>query len=358
LLEADDFLTTILFLLQRGAKLSRFEFLVLTSLGSLICIDRCLQIVRLAIANGSDFSTIHFWATASSFELIFNAISAHPDSVPDWEILADMLWNTRVQFISLCFYNKYSQSLDTFDVAKDTALWFSSMKRLHIDVQSLDITGANCWSSFVFDFWRSSQNYHHPTIQDVFRERVKGLIALGADPCQLNGRGITATILIVACFWSNAHERWVLEQDIHKFPTNSTWDELELFGNLWISALAAANTNVNAIVRHSFRLCHKNYKLLQEVHNTHCILYDCPEEFQFQSTPLFKEPEDLRFAILTVFKHLGIYPDESWWLNDDDKPNEWEMSATGVDFTPQTMHSKPTGEEMEIKRRKPRDFEE
>ena len=273
-----------------------------------------------------------------AFEMVLNAISACPNSVPDWVIHSNHNWSQKLQIPYLISDNIFYDV--NYNVDKDALLWESLMERSQADVRQEGPWGDTCWSELL-EFCRYNDRYQleNLTLKRVFKTRVDGLLRMHADPCKTNARGVTPTIqAFTSC------DLWGTDLDLGA-----------LIGPAWLSALAASNVNVTAIARHSFQVCWDNYELLDML-NSRCNFGDdawC-EHDECQRSP-FGSIEGLQCFLLNAFAECGIYPDESWWVEGE--PGEWNISATAVDFVPRTMYDVGT-QDMEVKRRKGRTVEE
>ena len=283
-----------------------------------------------------------------SFELVFNAISAHPNSVPDWVMHSNHNWAQNLHLhpveTALPSWGPADFYDCNYDVDRDALVWKSLMRRSEVGVEWEDSLGDTCWSYLLgycrHAFEKLSKN---PVLESILETRMKGLLRMHANPCQTNAEGMTSTIQAFA-----AYERGY----------GSDLELGVLIGPFWISALLASNVNVTAVARHSFRLLWDNNALLRLLNFGHGLEEDlrCCGHDECHHSP-FNSPEQLANFLLDAFEKCGIYPDESWWVKEEEEPDGQKSSTMAVDFTPQTMYD--IGKrDMEVKRRKGRDMEE
>ena len=297
-------------------------------------------------------------------------MSAHPNSVPDWVILSKQLWIHRLHLYAspVELYPKTSHGI--YDVEKDASLWQSLMMRYQADVRLQDDYGDTCWSALLEMCCVYNKNHlENPVVKELFEARVKGLLKMHADPCIATAEGLTPTIQAFT-----AGDR-IYGADLEAGA---------LIGPSWISALAASNVDVTVVARHSFRECRANYELLGMLNYWHILRnvrlppsakyqdlhyecqrwhyecqrlhYECQRLCNERQGLLFNDVGDLEDFLLDAFEECGIYPDESWWVEEGEL-SEWDTSATAVDFIPQTMYNADQ-QDMEVKRRKGRSLEE
>ena len=304
--------------------------------------DIALQITRLTITNGTNIDFIPTLPPAL-YEGVYNAISAHPNSVPGWVILGHRSWRHRMCFDAWMIELYQTACHGFYDVARDNLIWKIFLKRVQADVRLQDQYGDTCWSALIsecgFFRWNRSNNSAHVRI---FEARVKSLLEMHADPCMINGQGLTPTFQAFTSYGCP----WAIDLELG-----------EHIGVLWISILKAANIDVTAVARHSFRICRGKYGLLKSL-NSHCYLdgtnvcQSCSHRHCRSLLQIFRNPKDLEDFFLYAFGKCGIYADESWWMQEQDS-DKWDMSATGIDFLPQTIYN-PENQNMVVKRRKGR----
>ena len=283
-----------------------------------------------------------------AFELIFNAISAHPNSVPDWVIHSNHRWAQKLQLCPvegvLSLYGLTDFYDYNYDVDRDASMWDSIMRRSQVEVGWEDCWGGTCWSDLLGYCRHAYEELSiNPVLERLLETRLKGLFRMQADPCKTNAGGLTPTTQAFTAY----NRGW-----------GSNLKLGAIIGPFWISALLASNVDVTAVARHSFRLCRDNDALLKLL-NSGCSLEDkncwCGYD-ECQQSP-FGSIEELQKFLLDAFEKCGIHPDESWWVEKEEEPNEQNISATAVDFIPQTMYDAGK-QDMEVKRRKGRNVEE
>ena len=156
----------------------------------------------------------------------------------------------------------------------------------------------------------------------IYRSRRRSLLRFGANPCcEVYGQPLT---LFIFGLQPRVPQRpWLL----------SLRD--------WFEDLSDAGIAIDLVAKHSFlSCCEQALKNIDRARDGPRSSYEENGDIEdgeawYDGLRQFRDTDDLKSSLLEAYAECGIYPDESWFIKEEDKePNVYELSASGVDFVP------------------------
>ena len=237
---------------------------------------KVLKTLELLLSHGmiDSFPRYAMWAPpADVLYDILKLILSHPKGLPRDEI-------TNEDIIFLVFFSTFhylgangGSSLFTENDAQS----FESL----IHLLGLDVNAQYRFKHTLLHKLMFSTFF----VEVVITSQLRSLLLLGANPCLLNDRNESPMLLALGRGWHV----------------------------LWCRILAETGFNVNAIAKHTYKTCASAGERL------HGLFHKV------------SRPEMLR-----LFAEASIYPEMSWFEDDDD--NIYSLETSGVDFIPATVH--------------------
>ena len=129
------------------------------------------------------------------------------------------------------------------------------------------------------------------------------MLKLGCDPCSETYHGVPVTFLPM--LYSN--ESFTI--------------------SMWFEALLGVGINIHKVARHAFRR-------LKPASFSYLV-----QEWEVGDETLRQACADLHSLqeyVLGQFARVGVYPDASWWEDNDQE--EVKMSVSSIDYVPTTLH--------------------